>query len=291
MSKYNNKIVLILPLCYFIAVSGLLIWHGTWFSPDQFFIAAIFIVLFLGRTKQFIKDWSVPVILLLSYDYLRGLVPKLTQTVHIYPMINFDKLIFGELPTNSLQYVLFSSQKVAWYDYLSTFLYMSHFITPLIIGFVFWIKDRKNFSQFFLALLLLSYAAFFTYIVFPAMPPWMAAKQGIIPVVNKVMDQVFITLPTPIHLPTVYKIVGTNLVAAVPSLHAAYPFLVLLFLIKKYKAKGLLILPYVLGVWFAIVYMGEHYVFDVFIGALYALIIFLLVLKLDQIFQKKEVRI
>ena len=126
--------------------------------------------LILGRSKQFIQDWSLPIAFLLSYDYLRGWVPKITQAVNIYPMINFDKAIFGSLPTNILQSALYFKGGAQWYDYIGTILYMSHFITPMITGFVFWlIKDKKLFQAYFLALLVLSYTAFVTYIFFPAM--------------------------------------------------------------------------------------------------------------------------
>lgn len=281
-----NKKTVFLPVVYFILVSILLIWHGTWFSPDRFFVAAVLIMLILGRSKQFIKDWSVPIILLLSYDYLRGLVPMLTQGVNIYPMINFDKEVFGSLPTNNLQSLLYTDGVVRWYDYLGTGLYMSHFIAPMIFGFIFWNSDKKIFKRYFLALLLLSYAGFATYIIFPAMPPWMAAQKGIIPEVFKVMDKVFVNLPQSIDLPSVYKFVGANLVAAVPSLHAAYPLLTLFFLVKKFKKKGLFILPYVLGIWFSIVYFGEHYVFDIVVGAFYSIVAFLMLNKTVFIYNK-----
>lgn len=277
MSSKHHKTTMLLPVTYFVIVSAFLIWHGTFFSPDQFFGVALLAALVLGRSKQFIADWSVPIILLLSYDYLRGLVPMLTQGAHIYPMINFDRAIFGNLPTNSLQSIFYTPGLVHWYDYFGTILYMSHFITPMVIGFIFWLKDRSIFKSYFLSLLLLSYAAFFTYIIFPAMPPWMAAQKGIIPEVSKIMDQVWAGFAGGVDLPSIYKFVGANLVAAVPSLHAAYPLLTLLFLVKKYKAKGLLIAPYVLGIWFSIVYFGEHYVFDIVVGALYSILAFFLV--------------
>ena len=290
LSKYH-KTTIFLPVAYFVIVSGFLIWHGTWFSPDHFFVVAILVALILGRSKEFIRDWSVPVMLLLSYDYLRGLVPKLTQEVNIYPMINFDKAIFGSLPTNSLQGLLYSQGAVRWYDYLGTILYMSHFITPMVIGFIFWVKDRSLFRSYFLALLLLSYSGFVTYFIFPAMPPWMAAQQGIIPEVSKVMDQVFASFARPLDLPSVYKMVSPNLVAAVPSLHAAYPLLTFFFIARKYKAWSLLVLTYVFAIWFSIVYFGEHYVFDIVIGALYAVIIFSLVAKKDMLWGKLSARL
>lgn len=269
-----NRYVFIISIAYFILVSIFLIWHGSFFSPDQFFVMGLFLTLFIGKFKQFVKDWSMPVTLFLGYDYLRGLVPKLSQTAHIYPMINFDKLFFGNIPTIELQSLFFSNGFIHWYDYLATIFYMSHFIMPMIIGYIFWFKDRKYFNKYSLALLLLSYSAFITYIIFPAMPPWMAAQKNIIPPVFKIMDQVFANLAYPINLPTVYKYVGANLVAAVPSLHAAYPWLTFLFLLTKIKKWGFLFIPYVLGVWFSIVYLGEHYVFDILIGVIYATFFF-----------------
>lgn len=282
----TRKVTFFLPIAYLVVVSIFLVWHRIWFSPDQFFAVALLITLFLGRSKQFIQDWSVPIVLFLSYDYLRGLVPKLSQQVNIYPMINFDKLFFGAIPTNDLQQFLYSTSSLHWYDYLATALYMSHFIVPMLVAFIFWLKSKEDFRSYSLALLGLSYAAFITYIIFPAMPPWMAAQQNFIPEVYKIMDKVFANFSQPIDLPSVYKFVGANLVAAVPSLHAAYPVLTFLFIARKYRVKALLILPYVFGIWFSIVYLGEHYVFDIVVGVIYAAVVYGLIIKWDLFWQK-----
>jgi membrane-associated phospholipid phosphatase len=53
-------------------------------------------------------------------------------------------------------------------------------------------------------------------------------------------------------------------------MHAAYPLLVLLFLWERWKVAALLWLPVTLAVWFAVVYLGHHYVVDVIGGATYA---------------------
>ncbi len=279
MSKSFHKASIFIAIAYMTLVSIFLLLHRVWFSPDQFFIAALVITLLIGRLQRFIKDWSLPVTLFLSYDYLRGLVPKLSLQAHIFPMINFDKAVFGVIPTNKLQGLFFSDGVIHWYDYLVVVFYMSHFIVPMMVGFIFWLHSKKNFTEYALAILVLSYSAFVTYIIFPAMPPWMAAQIGIIPEVDKIMDKVFANFPSPIDLPSVYRFVGANLVAAVPSLHAAYPWLTFLFVIKASKKIGLLILPYVFIVWFSVIYLGEHYVFDILIGVLYSTLVFILVCK------------
>ncbi|MDO8498552.1 MAG: phosphatase PAP2 family protein [bacterium] len=284
MSNSAYKAAVLMSVAYLVFVSIFLVSHRSFFSPDQFFVVAILVTLFLGKFKQFIRDWSAPIVLLLSYDYLRGLAPKLISQAHVFPMINFDKAIFGSIPTNDLQSLLFADKLVHWYDYVATVFYMSHFIVPMLVGFIFWLTGREIFKDYFLALLLLSYAAFFTYVLFPAVPPWMASQYGVIPEVFKIMDKVFLSFPQGIDLPSVYKFVGANLVAAVPSLHAAYPFLTLLFFVKRFKSWGLLVFPYVLGVWLTIVYLGEHYVFDIVVGVLYASIAYLLVIKKEYFF-------
>lgn len=114
MSKRFHKISFLISLTYVVIVCVFLFWHRVGFSPDQFFAAALIITLLLGRARQFIRDWSLPVTLFLSYDYLRGLVPTLSIRAHIFPMINFDKTIFGSIPTNKLQDLLFNSNSIHW---------------------------------------------------------------------------------------------------------------------------------------------------------------------------------
>jgi membrane-associated phospholipid phosphatase len=62
-----------------------------------------------------------------------------------------------------------------------------------------------------------------------------------------------------------------NNVAAVPSLHTAFATLVAVFMMPK-RADWLRALPaiYPLAMAFALVYTGEHYVFDVVLGFVYA---------------------
>jgi membrane-associated phospholipid phosphatase len=65
-----------------------------------------------------------------------------------------------------------------------------------------------------------------------------------------------------------------NLVAAVPSLHAAWPIIGLLVIRKHGLPKWLFGAQALqaLGVAFAVVYAGEHYAVDVFAGVVYALV-------------------
>jgi hypothetical protein len=278
----NTTLIYILPIIYILFVSIYMIWHRAWFSPDQFFTFALVGTIVIGKVRQFLTDWVPVVLLLFGYEYLRGVIPILSMKPHIFPMIHADTLLFGSLPTISLQTKLFSQGITHWYDYISVILYISHFIIPMFVAFIFWLTDRRLFKSFTSAFLLLSYLAFITYIIFPAMPPWMASSQGYIPPLKKIMDQVLASFAHPISVPSIYQFFGADLVAAVPSLHAAYPWLILLFVVKKIGKAGLIILPYVFGVWFAVVYLGEHYAVDVIVGIIYATVAYLVISAVEK---------
>jgi hypothetical protein len=276
--RLSDKFIISVSVIYVILVSAFMISHRMWFSPDQFFFVALLGVLISGKARIFIVDWFPFLAFYFGYEFLRGLIPFVTSRVHIFPMIHADQALFGFIPTVILQTRLYNPLNLRWYDYVSVICYLSYFVVPMIFGFIFWLKDRNFFKDYTQGYLLLAYAAFITYIIFPAMPPWMASNQGYLPPLQEVTGTVMSHfLPNTFQLPTIYSLVGADQVAAMPSLHAAFPFLVLLFVLKKSWRISLLVIPYVIGVWFAVVYLGEHYVADVIVGTVYATIAFLII--------------
>lgn len=274
----TDKIIIGISVLYVVSVCAYMIVHRIWFSPDQFFAFAIVGALFLGRAKMFLLDWSPFLSLYLGYEYLRGLVPNFTSRVHIFPMIAVDQFIFGFVPTIKLQALLYNPANLRWYDYVAVTAYICHFVAPMIVGFVFWLKNRPFFKDYALTLLLVAYAAFATYAIFPAMPPWMASSKGYLPPIEEVTGVVMSHfLPTKFSLPTIYKFMGDNPVAAVPSLHAAFPTVIFLYVMKKSKIAGIVAAIYMIFVWFAVMYLGEHYFIDVLMGIFYALTFYLVV--------------
>jgi membrane-associated phospholipid phosphatase len=163
---------------------------------------------------------------------------------------------------------------VQWYDAIFTTLYFMHFVLPLVCAFWLWIKNKNLYWQFVVSLIVLCFAGFVTYIVFPATPPWLAARQGHLPEVTKVIDQTLNLFPSQMTISTLYHNLNPNPVAAMPSLHAAFPWLVFLMLWQVVRRKALWFLPYCLVLWLAIVYMGEHYVIDAVAGVIYATAVF-----------------
>jgi hypothetical protein len=260
-----------LALGYLTAASAYIVWHHGFFSPDQFFVLALLVALSLGRFKAFLWDWMPLVALLLGYEYVRGLVPLINANAHTELMIWFDQRVFGNLPTLTLQNRFYCPGEPRWYDYASVVLYLLHFVVPLLVAFIFWLRNREVFKQYAAGMVILSYLAYLTYLAYPTVPPWMASQGGLLPYIVKILDVTFASFGQPIYLPTVYRHLGVNMVAAVPSLHAAYPLLTGLFVARESRKLIPLMAIYVISGWVAVVYLGEHYVFDVLAGAVYAL--------------------
>lgn len=70
---------------------------------------------------------------------------------------------------------------------------------------------------------------------------------------------------------------NANVFAAIPSLHAAYPLITVLYgSLSKRLWLHLLFVVFTLGVWFSAVYSRHHYVLDVLAGGLCAITAYLL---------------
>lgn len=278
MSK-SHKANVFLFISYIILMTVFMISQGVGITPDRYVLMLFLGSLLIKKTRSFLFDWFPFIFLLISYDFLRSLAEKGGAKVHFTEMIWFDQKLFGQLPTTFLQQHFFNSDNLAWYDFLATFFYFLHFALPLAFAFVLWLKNKKYFKSFTNNLIVISYAAFITYVLFPAAPPWLAAQKGVIPGVTKILDFTLKTFPDKLHLPSIYNSFNPNTVAAIPSLHAAYPLLVFFLATQLYGKKALFFVPYVLGVWISIVYLGEHYVVDILLGVIYTVGIFYIVNK------------
>jgi membrane-associated phospholipid phosphatase len=245
-------------ILYVIAVSAFLIWRGISVSPDYFIIVLLLGAIALGRWKAFLVDWLPFVALFLGYESLRTLAGGSGMEVHYSAPIDFDDFFFlGHQPTVWLQQHLYQPGVVSVLDVLATVFYFCHFAYPLTLGFIFWLKDRVLFRRFAAALLGMSFTAFVFFLLVPVAPPWLASQVGYLPHVEKIINH---TLPSATSW--FYNLLYSNKVAAMPSLHAAFPVLGLLYGLKLWGRRAWPLALWCAGVCFSIVYLGEHYVAD-----------------------------
>lgn len=229
--------------------------------------------LFAHRGGRFVRDW-LPVLLgLLAYRLSGDLAERFNFPVHYTPQIDADRLLgLGAVPSVWLQDHLYSGRTGAL-EIFSVLMYLSHFFVPIVLGFFLWWRRSKGFTDLMLCLLTVTALAEVTFLLMPTAPPWLAAEHGLLPPVHPIIKDGLYHL----HLTGLANLKGSasayNIVAAVPSLHVAWP-VVALIVMRRHRlsraAQGAQALL-VLGVVFAIVYTGEHYVVDAFAGGVYAM--------------------
>ncbi|CAN5432267.1 phosphatase PAP2 family protein [soil metagenome] len=276
----QKKIFQILGVAGTLVCTGIFIRQPSWPTPDKLLILATFIFMIFGQGWAVLKRLVPFVGALLVYESFRGIVPSLNKHVHFQELISADRLLFfGRLPTKILQNWLWHGH-VQWYDFLFYLVYMMHFILPLSLALLIWKTREKYYWRYVASFLGASFAGFFTFLLFPAAPPWMAAQNGLIEPITRVSTNVFFALG--IHdFPSVYNKISPNPVAAIPSLHAAYATLFFMYVYKLYGKKwAILASLYPLIIYVGTVYSGEHYVIDEIVGALFAVLAYFGINKL-----------
>jgi membrane-associated phospholipid phosphatase len=251
---------------YVIAVCLFSVWRGVSVSPDYLLIVMLLGAIVLGRVRPFLMDWLPFLALFLGYEVLRGLAGSSGIDAHYAAPIAFDTLVGrGTAPTVWLQQHLYTAGRVSALDIGVTFVYFLHFAFPLTLGFVFWIRDRGLFRRYAAAMLAMSYAAFLFFLLVPVAPPWLASINGYLPHVDRIIDH---TLPS--ATTWLYQQLDPNPVAAMPSLHMAYPVLGLLYAVRHAGRRGWVLAGWCLAMAFSVVYLGEHYLADVLAGVMVA---------------------
>ena len=266
--------------------------QGIQLSHDWLFIWVVLGLLALSLTdirrwaRGIVVDWLPFAGFLIAYDIARGLADNLGIAAHTSTGIDFDRALFGHtIPSNWLQDRLFDAAAAHWYDYVGFFVYLSHFFVTLVIAALLWRFRYPLFRRWRTMVLTIAGAGFATYVLFPGTPPWLASEQGHLPYITRTIGYMW----QHVHVYPAASLFETgngyvNDVAAVPSLHAAYPVLVMLFLWGLARPwQRVLLVAYPLAMGFTLVYAGEHYVFDVVLGWVYAVGVYAAVLLFERV--------
>jgi len=226
------------------------------------------------QVPRMLIDWAPFMLVLFVYDRLRGYADGMLFHPREVPQIKIEAALFGKpVPTVWLQSHLWhGANHLHWWDYATWFVYLTHFIGTFVVAAILWTWAHQHFARFATMVCVLAFAAFATYVLYPAVPPWMAAQHGAIGEANRTVK---VTWP---HVPIAHY--GSlfekgehyaNNVAAMPSLHAGYALLLALFLwrlVPRWTRPLLALPPPAMA--FTLVYGGEHYVVDCLAGWAYA---------------------
>ena len=225
--------------------------------------------------RRFALDWWPILLIFVAYAVLHELAEPMVRRAHVDPQLAFDEFVFGVVPTVTLQRELWDPANVDWYDYVTWLVYLSHFFATLTVAIVLWTVARNEFLRFRALILTVTFLGFATYLLYPAFPPWLASTRGDMPETVRVVREVWLHL----GLEDVAAVFGENSdyafpVGALPSLHAAWPFMVMLFFWSRAGWWRILLAGYALMMAFTLVYTADHFVFDILLGWLYAIAVY-----------------
>ena len=143
---------------------------------------------------------------------------------------------------------------------------MTHFFAVWVTAAILWRLARPRFRRYAVTAVLLSLAAFATYWAYPAQPPWLAGEGVLMPSVDRIVPTVWGHLGVATAQSIYENGDFVNPVAAMPSLHAAFPLMLLLFFWSAGRWVRLGLGLYTLAMAFTLVYGGEHFVADILAG-------------------------
>ncbi len=255
---------------YLLVATAVIFKFGLYSGLDIIFLIFFIGALIIGKYLVFLRDWLPFLLMFFGYEMMRSVADNLTQSVHTWEMIKADAFLFGQIPTVSLQANLWQPNSLLWYDIAAYFFYISHFWFIFLVGFIIWFKKRSHFKAFSWSFIILNTLGFITYLLFPAMPPWMASNYQYVEGINRLLIDIGNKLHFSGIFTFLYKIISPNEIATMPSMHAAWAWFASLFLVYIFGKKlwPIFIIPVGLG--FSLVYLGEHYVIDILLGIIYA---------------------
>lgn len=233
---------------------------------------ALVVLAAAGRVRRsrlaglaFVGDWLPLVVLLVTYELMRDLVPLVG--VPARDLSGVERwLSGGGEATVALQSAFYHQRQAGLQDIAGSAVYFMHFVLPAGVGLYLWLGDRGRYRAFAASLLAASFVAFLTYVALPTQPPWLGHPQE----VHKVIDETIAKLHMPAWLVSIYSDRDYNVEAAFPSLHSAFPLIATVHVWLRNRWVGLLLGLWTVAVWVSVVYLGEHYVVDVLAGVAYA---------------------
>lgn len=241
------------------------------------------------KSRRFILGFSIFIIFWIIYDSMRIIPNYEVSTVHIQEPYEFEKILFGINVNGNLltpnEYFYIFNNKIL--DFLSGFFYINWMPIPIGFGIYLYLKEKPLFLEYSLVFLLVNLLGFAIYYLYPAAPPWYVEIYGFdlqigIPGNRAGLVRFDELVGVPIFESIYNK--NANVLAAIPSLHAAYPVIVLFFAIKKRLSiiAIVLFIIFMSGIWFSAVYSGHHYIIDVLLGVILALITLIIFEKISK---------
>ncbi|CAF3310358.1 unnamed protein product [Rotaria socialis] len=286
-----NKTKYILTAEHFIWIFILTIFYFTWFMfiagisiiPIIIYLVLMTLYLLSDRTRRFALAIIIYFTYLFLYDALH-LIPNYTVSqVHIRDVYSIEKKLFGVFHNGHLMTLneYFKLHHVPLLDIFSGLCYLSWIPIPIAYSlYLYRYRNKRDYIDFALTFLLTNILGFVIYYIVPAAPPWYIELYGFdmnMKVPGSPAGFIQFDKLTGIKVFSSMYSKNANVFAAIPSLHAAYPLITVLYgSLSKRLWVHIGFVLFTLSVWFSAVYSRHHYVLDVLAGGSCAIVAYIL---------------
>lgn len=244
------------------------------FRPEQLVLVGLCNACYFlsDATRRLITGFSIFVVFWILYDYMRAFPNYAYRAVDVAQLYYVEKHLFGinyggnQLTPN--EFWLLNHRP--WLDVLCGIFYLCWVPIPLAFAGCLFFRNRRLFFEFSLTFLLVNLLGFTLYYLHPAAPPWYVQEHGLLFKPLTMGSTAGLARFDSFFGVSVFKSIyakNANVFAAMPSLHSAYPVIVLFFAVKnKSGFFNLIFFTIMIGIWFSAVYTSHHYTLDVLAG-------------------------
>jgi hypothetical protein len=244
------------------------------FKSDQLVLIGIFNGLFYlsAITRKFVLGFSIFIVYWIIFDYMKAFPNYNYNPVHIADLYNLEKRLFGinfngKLLTPNEYWRVNGS---TFLDIMGGIFYLCWIPVPLAFAAYLFFTNKKQFLYFSLTFVLVNFLGFVVYYLFPAAPPWYVEYHGFNFIASTHGNTAGLVKFDNYFHAGIFKSIyskGSNVFAAMPSLHSSYPVIVLYYGLKnKLGLINIFFAIVTLGIWFTAVYASHHYILDVLAG-------------------------
>lgn len=250
------------------------------FKNEQVVLILIFCIAYFASatSRKFILGFSIFLLFWIVFDYMKAFPNYRFNSVHIEDLYQFEKHLFGIQYGSTIltpDEFWIQNQK-PFLDALTGFFYLCWVPVPLIFAGYLFFKNREAFLKFSLTFFWVNVLGFVVYYAYPAAPPWYIQHFGDVFYAHTAGSEAGLQrFDNMFHVKVFQSLYAqsSNVFAAMPSLHSAYPVIVLYYGLKYKLGKVNIIFAIIMvGIWFSAVYNSHHYVVDVLAGIVCAAI-------------------
>ncbi len=255
-------------------------WLLIGFKTDQLVLIGLYNAFYYATpvSRKFITGFTIFIVYWIIYDYMKAFPNYAYNPVHIRELYDLEKHIFGIHYNGTIitpnEYWKLNS--LAFLDVLTGIFYLCWIPVPMGFAVYLFFKNRRHFLYFLLTFFLVNMLGFVVYYLYPAAPPWYVQVHGFNFIRSTPGNTAGLARFDAFFNVSIFKTIyakGSNVFAAMPSLHSSYPVIVLYYGIRnKLGWANLFFGTVMVGIWFAAVYTSHHYVLDVTSGILCAIL-------------------